>query len=88
MHCPTDLIRMQEKERGNRRIGQAKKQLEHFHKNEIYDIEVNTFDNTISECANMVKNKLEMNEFGNLFLKCIISLKMKLTNKPFTPASW
>lgn len=44
VHCPVEELERREKDRGDRCIGQAKKQLEYVHQqNEIYDIEVNTF---------------------------------------------
>ncbi|WMJ88690.1 chloramphenicol phosphotransferase CPT family protein [Anaerocolumna sp. MB42-C2] len=67
VHCPLNELERREKERGNRRVGQAKEQLEFFHKNEIYDIEVDTFNNTISECAQLITDKLVTYEFSKAF---------------------
>ncbi|MDF2855815.1 MAG: hypothetical protein K0Q87_1666 [Neobacillus sp.] len=43
VHCPKVELEQREKARGDRSIGQAKKQLEYVHQqNEVYDIEVDT----------------------------------------------
>ena len=59
VHCPVEELERREKERGDRTIGQAKKQLEFVHKDEIYDIEVNTYNQEIKDCVQAITNKLD-----------------------------
>jgi chloramphenicol 3-O phosphotransferase len=54
VHCSLEELERREKVRGDRNIGQAKRQLEHVHKSEIYDIEVNTFAESVEECSNKI----------------------------------
>lgn len=42
VHCSLEELERREVERGDRRIGQAREQLEKIHKNAIYDIELDT----------------------------------------------
>lgn len=51
VHCPIQELERREKARGDRPAGHAKSQLENFHKNIKYNVEVDTFSNTIDECA-------------------------------------
>lgn len=59
VHCPIEELEQIEKARGDRKIGQAKKQLEYVHKNEIYDIEVNTFIESIEVCSKRIIELLD-----------------------------
>lgn len=54
VHCPLEELERRERVRGDRNIGQARRQLEYVHKSEIYDIEVNTFVESIEECLNKI----------------------------------
>ena len=54
VHCPIEELEKREKLRGDRPIGLAKSQLENFHVGIKYDIEVNTFDNTVDECVQKI----------------------------------
>ncbi|WP_042203465.1 phosphotransferase-like protein [Paenibacillus camerounensis] len=40
VHCPPEELARRERERGDRRIGQALEQLAFVHKEEVYDVEV------------------------------------------------
>ncbi|WP_187355225.1 phosphotransferase-like protein [Paenibacillus tengchongensis] len=51
VHCPPEELARRERERGDRRPGQAAEQLEFVHKNEQYDIEVDTFADSGEACA-------------------------------------
>jgi chloramphenicol 3-O-phosphotransferase len=71
VNCPIHELERRERERGDRDIGQAKWQYERIHGHRIYDIEVNTFENSIEECAEQImKFKLPTNSlcaFKRLF---------------------
>ncbi|MBM6617734.1 chloramphenicol phosphotransferase CPT family protein [Bacillus suaedaesalsae] len=70
VHCPLDELSRREKERGDRKIGQAVFQLEYVHQQkEEYDIEVNTKVNTVEECAELIVKQLEkpMNGFSKTY---------------------
>ena len=54
VHCPIEELDKRKKLRGDRPIGLAKSQLEIVHSNIKYDIEVNTFDNTVEECVQKI----------------------------------
>ena len=58
VHCPIEELERREHARGDRTIGQARKQLEYVHKDVIYDVEVNTFRESIEECAHKVIDAL------------------------------
>jgi len=69
--CPVDELRRREKERGDRKIGQAEKQLSSLYPQDAYDITVNTFDNPKEECADKIIALLDYPEkfiaFKNLW---------------------
>jgi chloramphenicol 3-O-phosphotransferase len=70
--CPADELRRREKERGDRKIGQAEKQLTSLYPQDTYDITINTFDNSKEKCADEIIALLEHPEkfsaFKNLWL--------------------
>jgi chloramphenicol 3-O phosphotransferase len=61
VHCPVEELTRREKLRGDRRIGQANSQLNFVPKQEIYDIEVNTYSNSMVECAKEILDCSERN---------------------------
>ncbi|MNO10292.1 Chloramphenicol phosphotransferase-like protein [compost metagenome] len=54
MHCPAEELARRERERGDRRIGQALEQLEFVHKEEVYDIEVDTHIDGVENCTGKI----------------------------------
>lgn len=59
VHCPIAALEEREKTRGDRRIGQAEAQLVFVHQQqENYDLEVNTFENSIDDCVQSIRNGL------------------------------
>jgi chloramphenicol 3-O phosphotransferase len=58
VHCPLAELERREHERGDRKAGMAKEQLEFVHKNMEYDVEVDTYHNTLEECAQQIINRL------------------------------
>jgi len=63
--CPIHELERRERARGDRDIGQAKWQFERIHGHGLYDIEVNTFENSIEECAEQVlKYMMPVNHSG------------------------
>lgn len=69
VHCPIHELERREKERGDRDIGQAKWQFDKVHTHKIYDIEVNSYENTIEECVKMINEKLDFGNDQNAFAK-------------------
>jgi len=67
-----DLTR-REKERGNRRIGQAESQLNIVHNHEYYDVTINTSENSIEENIEIIKsqqdNTIDTRAFSMLYNK-------------------
>ncbi|MBE4909615.1 AAA family ATPase [Bacillus luteolus] len=52
VQCPLEELERRERERGDRTVGQAKIQLNFVHQNgEMYDVEVNTFNEKLEVCA-------------------------------------
>jgi chloramphenicol 3-O phosphotransferase len=59
VHCPEAELERREKARGDRSIGQAKKQLEYVHQqNEVYDIEVDTYHQGIESSVEAIIDRL------------------------------
>lgn len=54
VHCPLDELERRERERGDRMIGLAKLQLNLVHEHMVYDIEIDTFEYSLSDCANKI----------------------------------
>ncbi|MBZ9635230.1 hypothetical protein [Clostridium sp. FP1] len=50
-------------------IGQAKAQLSNMNFNDIYDLEVNTYENSIEECVIIIKNEMKLQNEQNAFIK-------------------
>lgn len=52
--CPLDELRRREKGRGDRDIGQSESQLSELNPQDTYDITVDTHNNSIHECADII----------------------------------
>ncbi len=72
VNCPLHELERRELERGDREIGQAKYQLSNMNFNDIYDLEVNTYENSIEECARSIENKLKFQNEENAFKKIYV----------------
>ncbi|RIW28676.1 hypothetical protein D3H55_21105 [Bacillus salacetis] len=59
VHCPEEELTSREQQRGDRAAGQALSQLAFVHKEEKYDLEVNTFTHSYSECAKRIADRLK-----------------------------
>lgn len=70
VHCPMEELERRELARGDRRIGQARLQLQFVHQqNEAYDLEVNTFTNGIEKSAQVIADFVLTNEASLGFSK-------------------
>ena len=69
VHCPLNELERREKERSDRTIGQAKTQLQYVHKHEVYDVEVNTYRDSLADCANKIIAALEAGHYPDGWLK-------------------
>lgn len=67
VNCPLHELERRELERGDRTIGQAKGQLSNMNFNTIYDLEVNTYENSTEECAKAIIDKLTQENEQNAF---------------------
>jgi chloramphenicol 3-O phosphotransferase len=65
--CPLEELRRREKERGDRNIGQAESQLSILNPQDTYDITVDTYENTVEECADKIIEKLGMQDCFSAF---------------------
>ena len=63
VHCPAAELERREKERGDRRIGLSKSQLDFVHKEEVYDIEVDTFANGLENCLERIVQRVQNDHF-------------------------
>jgi chloramphenicol 3-O phosphotransferase len=55
VHCPLKELERREAARGDRRLGQARSQLQFVHQlNESYDIEVDTFNESLEVCSDRI----------------------------------
>lgn len=57
--CPPHELRRRETDRGDRAIGQGESQIDDLEPKTMYDITINTFTNTISECVKLIEKKLD-----------------------------
>lgn len=62
VHCSPEELKRREQLRGDRHIGLAISQLDFVHKQEVYDIEVNTSIQSTAECANAIVKRLASTE--------------------------
>jgi chloramphenicol 3-O phosphotransferase len=73
VYCPLHELERRELERGDRKIGLSRYQLNNMNFNDTYDLEVNTYENTTEECAkiiiNQVKSQNEQNAFKKIYDK-------------------
>lgn len=69
VHCPIAELERRERERGDRRIGQGKTQLDFVHKHEVYDIEVDTYAESIEVCAKRIIAALNLGNFPRAWRK-------------------
>jgi chloramphenicol 3-O phosphotransferase len=55
VHCPLEELERREEARGDRILGQARSQLQFVHQqNESYDIEVDTFNESLEVCSDRI----------------------------------
>lgn len=54
VHCPLEELEGREKIRGDRNLGLARKQLEFVHRGVAYDMEVNTYLDSVSKNAKKI----------------------------------
>lgn len=59
IRCPLDVTEAREKQRGDRTLGQARKQFPLVHQHGVYDLEVDTSLHTSEQCAHMIKAFVE-----------------------------
>lgn len=59
VYCPPEELERREKERGDRRIGQAQEQLEFVHKEEKYDLKVDTFKDGLTDCVDRIVERVQ-----------------------------
>jgi chloramphenicol 3-O-phosphotransferase len=60
--CEIYELERREKQRGDRNIGQAKYQLDHIHKHNLYDYTVDTSYGNIAELVDNIKDFVEMEQ--------------------------
>ncbi len=77
--CSLEELKKREKERGNRRIGQAESQLKIVHNHNTYDIAIDTTKNDTDENINKIILKLENIEDRRAF--SILYDKLSTTGK-------
>lgn len=65
--CPTEELRRREKARNDRGIGQGESQIAQLNPQDIYDITVNTFNDSKEECADKIIELLNFPEKFSAF---------------------
>lgn len=60
VHCPLDVIEERERARGDRTLGQARKQYHLVHTHGVYDFEVDTSLASSEECARRIAEYLSL----------------------------
>jgi chloramphenicol 3-O phosphotransferase len=68
VHCPIEELERRERLRGDRHIGQAKQQLDFVHKHEIYDVEVDTCNESMEACARKIIEVLQQGNYPSNWL--------------------
>ncbi len=63
VHCPLEELERRERERGDRDIGQARAQLEHVHKYDVYDVEVNSVLDGLDVAVQKIVDALRKADF-------------------------
>jgi chloramphenicol 3-O phosphotransferase len=58
VECPIEELRIREISRGDRKVGLAESQIESVHDNVVYDVSINTLDNSPSDCADKIMKHL------------------------------
>jgi chloramphenicol 3-O phosphotransferase len=58
VECPIDELNKRELARGDRKLGLAKSQLKSIHQGTVYDIAINTYENTTDECLKILINEI------------------------------
>ncbi len=56
VRCPLDVTEAREKQRGDRTLGQARKQFPLVHQHGVYDLEVDTSMHSSEHCAHLIKD--------------------------------
>jgi chloramphenicol 3-O phosphotransferase len=69
VNCPLHELERRELNLGDRNIGQAKYQLSNMNFNDIYDLEVNTYENSTEECVVVIKNQMKLENEESAFKK-------------------
>ncbi|WP_342564837.1 hypothetical protein NST84_06705 [Paenibacillus sp. FSL R7-0345] len=62
VHCPPEELARRERERGDRRIGQALEQLAFVE--EVYDVEVDIFTDSVEQCTEIIVQQVMKNSDG------------------------
>lgn len=65
--CDINELQKREKERGDRVIGHAEKQLEYLYPQDTYDLSVDTHANTIDQCVDNIINALDAQKDSHAF---------------------
>jgi len=60
--CPIEELERREKERGDRQIGQARRQIAHSYDSALYDLTVNTYEESTETSIAKIKTAIEQPE--------------------------
>jgi chloramphenicol 3-O phosphotransferase len=80
VHCPLTELERRERQSGNRDIGQAKWQFTRIHGHKIYDIEINTYEQSLDECVYTIKTALETEWYESAFMTLWKKMELCRTN--------
>lgn len=65
--CPLEELERRERQRGDRNIGQAQAQVDRIHRHGMYDLTVDTYQQTPEECVEMIVSALEQPNDSSAF---------------------
>ncbi len=65
--CDLSELERREKERGDREPGQARGQMDHIHKHQTYDMQINTARQNVDQCTQEIIRMLERQEEWTAF---------------------
>lgn len=67
LHCPLEELERREIARCDRQKGLAEYQFDRVHSHGVYDLEIDSHDNTSEQCASMIKEYFYKNEKRDAF---------------------
>ena len=81
VHCPVEVLARRESARGDRRVGQGQQQLAFVHRQEIYDVEVNTELESRAACCDKIIAWLQSGSYPDGWLQTCALVQHNVSNE-------